>query len=192
MHSLCFFLNILPGKPCCFCCFFTHNLPFGNSHDLIMFFEKQLIPMILQSYLDILCSVCQLCPKEISSSHCLQGNYLQFVGKSGIVDLHRNAHSNLCTMSMIYEPSGFAFQHQSSPGAMKRWLRMDSLFGDFLLFSCQWSLRECTCPSQLSLWGLGGRNQGRRNNESSHCLQGIQTLLLSGGSSSLNPHFSPL
>lgn len=41
MHSVCLFMNILPGKPCCFCCcFFTHNLPFGNSHDLIMFFWK--------------------------------------------------------------------------------------------------------------------------------------------------------
>lgn len=41
-------------------------------------------------------------------------------------------------------------------------------------------------------WACGApgvRNQGRRNNESSHCLQGSQTLLPSGGSSSLNPHF---
>lgn len=65
---------------------------------------------------------------------------------------------------------------------MKRWLRIDSLFGDFLLFSCQWFLRGCTCPSYPCLWGLGGRDQGRRNNESSRRLQGIQRLQLCRGS----------
>lgn len=57
----------------------------------------------------------------------------------------------------------------------------------FFFFSCQRFLWESTCPSQPCLWGLGGRNQGRRNNESSHPLQGIQRLLLCGGSSSLPP-----
>lgn len=33
-----------------------------------------------------------------------------------------------------YELSSFAFQLQSIPSAMKRWLRMDTVFGDFLLF----------------------------------------------------------
>lgn len=141
--------------------------------------------------------LCVFVPVSLINITCLSlhGNHLQFeeTWKSVIYPKQTLKYTfKFYTTSVIHEPDSFAFQLECSPCAMKGWTRMNSLFGDFFppLFSCQWSLRECTCPSQLSLWGLRGRNQGRRNNESSHRLQGIQTLPLSGGASSWNPHCS--
>lgn len=81
MHS------VFSEKPCflvlfCCCCFFC--LPFSNSHDLIMFSEKQLILRVHQSYLDILCSVCKQSPKCYLLS--------PFTGK----------FSSICGVSLIY------------------------------------------------------------------------------------------
>lgn len=148
-----FFHSILPVKPCCQqtqrILFTWHSLLFGNSHDLITVFEKQLILMILQSYLDILCA------------NCLLKQYLLplFTGKLSSIwgqmgndcitqSVHRSAHSNLCKISMIYEPSGFAFQLHMKviPVQWKDdWGRTPFLV--IFFFSCQWFLRECTCPS---------------------------------------------
>lgn len=68
--------------------------------------------MIPQSHLDILISVCQMSPKIISSATVYKSSSIR--GQMGYhyitQSVHWNAHSNLCTISMIYEPSGFAFQ----------------------------------------------------------------------------------
>lgn len=116
VQSACFFFRIfcqwspLDNKHGGF--FSRDTLPFGNSHDLIMVFEKLLILVIPQSYLDILRSVCKMSPKIISSATvyremiCWRQRRYHYITQS----VHWNAHSNLCTISVIYEPSGFAFQ----------------------------------------------------------------------------------
>lgn len=176
--------SVFSEKPC-FLVWFC--LPLSNSHDLIMFSEKQLILRIHQSYLDILCSVCKLSLKCYLLSP-FTGKFSSICG----VSLIYPELTVKCTFKLVHNDCDLwakqllPFSSAAVPVQWKDDWGWTALFGEFSsFFSCQWSLRGCTCPSQPSLWGLRGRNQGRRNNESSHCLQGIQTLPLSGGSSSL-------
>lgn len=86
---------------------------------------------------------------------------------------------------MSWAAFGFQLRGSLCAGEKKKKMIEDGLprLGVFFFFHASDS-SKCTCLSKLSLWGLGGKNQGGRNNEGSQCLREISTP--TEGFSSLN------
>lgn len=90
---------------------------------------------------------------------------------------HLNAQENLSQMK-IYEPSSFWFSALGFESLCKEEEEKKMIEDAFPRLPGFFFLRasdslKCTCLSKQSLWGLGGKNQGGRNNEGPHCLREI-------------------